>query len=38
VAAKGIAVAGGEMLVLPFAGAVKGIASGADTPVRVQEL
>ena len=38
VAAKGIAVAGGETLVLPFAGAVKVIASGASTPVRVQEL
>lgn len=35
---KGIAVAGGETLVLPFAGAVDAVASGSSTPVRVQEL
>jgi hypothetical protein len=38
VAAKGMAIAGGKTLTLPFAGAVKVIASGADTPVRLQEL
>ena len=35
---KGIAVADGETLTLPFCGAVDVVASGADTPVRVQEL
>ena len=35
---KGIVVADGEKLTLPFRGAVDVMASGASTPVRVQEL
>jgi hypothetical protein len=35
---KGKAVAGGETLVLAFRGTIDAVASGASTPVRVQEL
>jgi len=38
VANKGIVVPASETVVVPFAGAVKVIAPGASTPVRVQEL
>lgn len=38
VSGQGIVVAPGEILGLPFAGAIEAIASGSATPVRVQEI